>query len=251
MWEYFVQNRDLWILAALSVPAIYINLWYQIVGWRRGTGDLTPVAAIYVLALVGSFILQDHVPYPPFTWLQWLYEAGAGDCPPSGCRGQGMPHFLAVIFFSVPISAVTLLILWGPWLLSPWRRQYVEMCKAPPKPQRYFLKSPDCPSQYHIAPNRDSTEYTKHGTCEKCGGPLRPKYSDEWDCPACSATFRKRYGTRLLKAVSWGGVTALASFLFFSFVGPEELHEDVTPVSISAFVWVIVTVVILSPGDNR
>ena len=93
-------------------------------------------------------------------------------------------------------------------------------------------------------------EYAKHGTCEKCGGPLRPKYSDEWDCPACSATFRKRYGTRLLKAVSWGGVTALASFLFFSFVGPEELHEDITPLSFSAFVWVIVTVVILSPGGG-
>ncbi len=92
-------------------------------------------------------------------------------------------------------------------------------------------------------------EYTKRGTCEKCGGPLRPRYSDEWYCPVCSATFRKRYGTRLLKAVSWTWIPALACFLYFSFVAPGELHEDVTPLSISALVWVVATIISLTPGD--
>ncbi len=52
----------------------------------------------------------------------------------------------------------------------------------------------------------------------------------------------------MLKAVFWGGVTALASFLFFVFVGQGELHDDITPLRFFALVWVIVTVVILLPG---
>lgn len=89
-------------------------------------------------------------------------------------------------------------------------------------------------------------EYAKHGTCEKCGGPLRPKYSDEWDCPACSATFRKRYGTRLLKAVSWGGVIALALFIAAYWISPGDM-----PLSFFGGAWVVATIIILTPGDHR
>jgi predicted RNA-binding Zn-ribbon protein involved in translation (DUF1610 family) len=99
--------------------------------------------------------------------------------------------------------------------------------------------------------NRDRMEHEKHRTCSKCGGPLPEKgYVDEWDCPVCSATFLGPYRTRLLKAVIWGGVTALACFLFLSFVAPGELHENFPPLRTSAFVWVIITVVILLPGGG-
>ncbi len=93
-------------------------------------------------------------------------------------------------------------------------------------------------------------EHAKHRTCVKCGKTFEPSRTTRrgwgWGsvCPTCNAAF---WG-RIRKAAFWGGVTALASFLFFSFVGPGELREDFTPLSISALVWVIVTVVILLPG---
>ena len=93
-------------------------------------------------------------------------------------------------------------------------------------------------------------EHEKHRTCPKCGE-LLPEggYVDEWDCPVCSATFLGPHRTRLLKAVFWGGVTALAFFLIFIFLGGGELH-DFTPLSFFALVWVIVTVIILLPGGR-
>ena len=89
-------------------------------------------------------------------------------------------------------------------------------------------------------------EHEKHRTCKNCGGPIEPGvvYKDKWDCPACNAAIWGRFR----RAVFWGGVTALACFLYLSFVAPGALPEDFTPLSASALVWAIITVVILLPG---
>ena len=75
-------------------------------------------------------------------------------------------------------------------------------------------------------------------------------FEDRRNIDATNDPEKLPFSRRLLKAIFWGGVTALASFLFFSFVGPGELREDFTPLSFSALVWVIVTVVILLPGGG-
>ncbi len=93
-------------------------------------------------------------------------------------------------------------------------------------------------------------ENAKHRTCVKCGEPFEPGrlYVAGWGwgsvCPTCNAAFLGR----IRNAIFWGGVTALACFLYFSFVAPGALHEDFTPLSASALVWAIITVVILLPG---
>ncbi len=130
MLEYFVQNKDLWILVVLGVPAILTTLYYQINVWRRNYENMSvPLTVIVPLALVSPFILPRHVPYPPFTWVQWLWENIPSDCGADGCW-QEIPYAGAFLLMSVAISAVSLVILWGPWLLSPWRHQYLEKCKA-------------------------------------------------------------------------------------------------------------------------
>ncbi len=65
-----------------------------------------------------------------------------------------------------------------------------------------------------------------------------------------SLSIWERLRTHLFKAVFWGGVPALACFLFFSFVAPGVLHEDFTPLSISALVWVLFAVAFLLPGGG-
>ncbi len=57
----------------------------------------------------------------------------------------------------------------------------------------------------------------------------------------------ERFRTRLLKAVFWGGVTALACFVFLSFVAPGKLHEDFPPLNVSAIVWIAVIVISILP----
>ena len=106
MWEHFVQNKDLWILVVLGVPAILMNLYYQMFGWRRNDRDMyfTPLLVIFLLALVGSFILPRHVPYPPFTWVQWLWENIPSDCGADGCW-QEIPYAGAFLLMSVAPSS--------------------------------------------------------------------------------------------------------------------------------------------------
>ncbi len=83
-------------------------------------------------------------------------------------------------------------------------------------------------------------EHEKHRTCKNCGGPLpsRRGRADEWDCPACSAARWERFRTHLLKAVFWGGVTALAFFIILNWEHPDNMS-----LSFFAFVWVFATLI--------
>ncbi len=93
--------------------------------------------------------------------------------------------------------------------------------------------------------------HEKLRTCPKCGGPLpEGGYVDEWDCPVCSPTFLGPHRKRLLKAVFWGGFTALAFFLFGNFVLPGEPHEDFTFLPFMALMWPLCTFFYLLPGGG-
>jgi len=92
-------------------------------------------------------------------------------------------------------------------------------------------------------------ENAKHRTCEECGESFEPGgFSEGWVCPTCNAAFLRRIGTRLLKAIFWGGVAALAAFLVVIFVIPGEPHEDFTFLSFMAFIWPFFTFLYLMSG---
>jgi len=133
MWEYFVQNKDLWILAPFGVAAILTTLYYQIFGWRRNDRSFDmSVLATFTLAVAGSVVLTwrlPYMPYPPFTWAQRLRENIPSDCGSHGCW-QEVPYLLAFFLPILAIGAVWLVILWGPWWLIHWRRHYLEKRKA-------------------------------------------------------------------------------------------------------------------------
>jgi hypothetical protein len=78
---------------------------------------------------------------------------------------------------------------------------------------------------------------------------LGMSFEDRRNIDATNDPEKLPFSRRLLKAIFWGGVTALASFLFFSFDDRGVLHEDWTALSISAFIWVIATVTYLLPSN--
>ena len=81
MWEYFVQNKDLWVLAVFAAAAILTTLYYQIFEWRRNDRSLkVSLLATFTLAVAGTVVLPWHVPYPPFTWQEWSRENLPSDC---------------------------------------------------------------------------------------------------------------------------------------------------------------------------
>ena len=126
MWEYFVQNRDLWILSVFGVAAILTTLYSQIFVWRSNDRYFpVPVIVTFMLGLVGSFVLPRHVPYAPFTWVQWLHQNIPSDCG-RYCWQRDFLYFPAVSLLSLVIFAVCLIILWGPWLLIAWRLHWIE-----------------------------------------------------------------------------------------------------------------------------
>ena len=94
-------------------------------------------------------------------------------------------------------------------------------------------------------------EQEKHRICEECGKPFEPGgFSDGWVCPTCNAAVLGRFRTRLLKAVFWGGVTALAFFLVGNFVLPGEPHEDFTFLPFMALMWPLCTFFYLFSGGG-
>ena len=121
MWEYFVQNKDLWILAVIGVAAILTTLYYQIFEWRRNDRSLkVSLLATFTLAVAGTVVLPWHVPYPPFTWQEWSREN-----LPSNCREYCWQQDLYIVAFFLSvlvIGAVCVVILWCPWWLSRLRR---------------------------------------------------------------------------------------------------------------------------------
>ena len=121
MWEYFVQNKDLWVLAVFAAAAILTTLYYQIFEWRRNDRSLKEsLLATFTLAVAGTVVLPWHVPYPPFTWQEWSRENLPSDCR-EYCWQQDL--YIVAFFLSVlAIGAVCVVILWGPWWLSRLRR---------------------------------------------------------------------------------------------------------------------------------
>ena len=127
MWEYFFQNKDLWILAVFGVAAILATLYYQIYGWRRNDRSFkVSLFATFILGIAGSLVLPHHVPYPPFTWVPLLRGNIPVDCPTRGCLQEHL-YLLVTALVGVAIVVVCLVILWGPWWLSRmyWRRAMV------------------------------------------------------------------------------------------------------------------------------
>ena len=239
MWEYFVQNIELWILAVFGVAAILMTLYYQIFVWRSNDRDFSvPVIVTFMLGFVGSFILPSHVPYPPFTWVQWLRE----NIPSSGCGGRGVcwqevPYFFAFMLLGLAIGAVCLVILWGPWRLSPWGRQYLENSKAEEVARELELAREAEAARLAVAaqPFRrvdmegigeqdesgpigfDPADRVRY--CEHCGRFLKrdsPILGIE-HCPTCDGPLSRRVLMRWFIAAFWGAAGALGFSLVFSF----------------------------------
>ena len=89
-------------------------------------------------------------------------------------------------------------------------------------------------------------EHAKQRTCEECGKSFEPGgFSGGWVCPTCNAAFLGRIRTRLLKAVFWGGVTALALLIAGTLIRPGDMS-----LSFFAGAWVVATVLFLLPGGG-
>jgi hypothetical protein len=129
MWEYFAQNNELWMPAVFGVAAILSALYYQIFGWRwNGNSIDVSLLATILLAFAGSVVFPRHMPYPPFTWLQWFGENVPKHCS-GACLERDLLFFSTVLLTSVALFAVFQVILWGPWWLGTWRRR-LEKCQV-------------------------------------------------------------------------------------------------------------------------
>ena len=130
MFEYIAQNIGLRFLVVFGVGVILTTQYYQIFGRRRNDNGLgVSLLATFILGVASAAILPHHVPYPPFTWLQRLAEYVPHDCGSHGCWQQVLLQEPVVFLVGVVIFAVYLVILWGPWWLSRWCRQYLEKRK--------------------------------------------------------------------------------------------------------------------------
>jgi len=122
--QSFTQNMELWILAGLGVVGVVSGLHYQVFGWRRNSRGMDlSLLAIFLLAVSGSFVLPYYLPYPPFTWLRWVAENVPSECS-AACWERDLVFVSSAIATGLGIFASMVVVLWGPWWLSPWSRQY-------------------------------------------------------------------------------------------------------------------------------
>jgi hypothetical protein len=127
--QSFTQNMELWILAGLGVAGVLSALHYQVFGWRRNSRSMDlSLLAILLLAVSGSFVLPYYLPYPPFTWLRWVAENVPSDCS-AACWERDLVFVSAAIATGLGIFGSMVVVLWGPWWLSPWSRLYRESSK--------------------------------------------------------------------------------------------------------------------------
>jgi hypothetical protein len=127
--QYFTQDIQLWVLAALGVTGVLSAVYYQILGWRWNSHSMdVSLLTLLLLAVTGCFVLPFYLPYPPFTWLQWVAENVPKECS-AACWERELVFASAALTTGLAICGSLVLVFWGPWWLSPWSRQYREMSK--------------------------------------------------------------------------------------------------------------------------
>jgi MFS family permease len=118
-----MQNNELVILAGLGLAGLLSALYYQVLGWRWNSRSIDlSLLALLLLAVCGSFVLPSYLPYPPFTWLQWVAENVPKECS-AGCTERDLVFVSAALATGLAIFAAIVAVLWGPWWLSPWSRK--------------------------------------------------------------------------------------------------------------------------------